>query len=49
MASRETRDRMRELDREIERYRKAAILAVEQLQWSSATSTERSGLSSPSR
>ena len=33
MASRETRDRMRELDREIERYRKAAILAVEQLQW----------------
>ncbi len=33
MASRETRDRMRELDSEVERYRKAAILAVEHLQW----------------
>jgi hypothetical protein len=33
MASRETRDRTRELELEIERYRKAANLAVEQLQW----------------
>jgi hypothetical protein len=33
MASRETRDRTRELDREIRRYRGAAIQAVEQLQW----------------
>jgi len=33
MASRETRDRTRELDLEIGRYREAAIPAVEQLQW----------------
>jgi hypothetical protein len=33
VASRETGDRIRELDREIERYRKAATLTVEQLQW----------------
>jgi hypothetical protein len=33
MASRGTRDRTRELDREIGRYREAAIQAVEQLQW----------------
>lgn len=33
MASRETRDRTRELDLEIGRYREAAIQAVEQLQW----------------
>jgi hypothetical protein len=34
MASRNTRDRIRELDRETERYRTAAMQAVEQLQWS---------------
>ena len=33
MASRETRDRMRELDRETKRYRAAAMQALEQLQW----------------
>jgi hypothetical protein len=33
MASRETRDRTRELESEIGRYREAAIQAVEQLQW----------------
>jgi hypothetical protein len=31
--SRETRDRSQELDREIERYRAAALQTVEQLQW----------------
>ena len=33
MASRATRDRTRELDREIARYREAATMAVELLQW----------------
>jgi hypothetical protein len=33
MASRETRNRTRELDGEIGRYREAAVQAVEQLQW----------------
>jgi hypothetical protein len=33
MGSRETADRTRELDREIERYRKAAFYALEHLQW----------------
>ena len=33
MGSRETQDRTRELDREIERYRKAAFYALEHLQW----------------
>ena len=33
MASRDTRDRIRELDRETERYRAAAMQAVEQLEW----------------
>ena len=33
MASRETRNRSRELELEIGRYREAAIQAVNQLQW----------------
>jgi hypothetical protein len=33
MDSHETRDRARELEHEIRRYREAALLAVEQLQW----------------
>ena len=33
MGSRGTRDRTRELDREIERYRKAASYALEHLEW----------------
>ena len=33
MASHGTRDRTRELEHEIGRYREAAIQAVEQLQW----------------
>jgi hypothetical protein len=33
MASRETRDHTRDLDHEIARYRRAAIEAVDQLQW----------------
>ena len=33
MGSRETPDRTRELDREIERYRKAAFYALEHLEW----------------
>jgi hypothetical protein len=33
MASRQTRGRTRQLDREIERYREAAIHTLEQLQW----------------
>ena len=33
MGSRETSDRTRQLDREIERYRKAAIYALEHLEW----------------
>jgi hypothetical protein len=31
--ARESPDRSQELDREIERYREAAILAVDQLEW----------------
>ena len=34
MASRESDDRQRVLDREIERYRDAATAALEQLEWS---------------
>ena len=33
MGSRETSDRTRQLDREIERYRMAAIYALEHLEW----------------
>ena len=33
MGSRGTQDRTRELDRQIERYRKAAIHALEHLEW----------------
>ena len=49
MASREIRNRTRELDREIERYRKAATLAVEQLQWCVSYLYRLHVLSSPSR
>jgi hypothetical protein len=34
MGSRESDNRQRDLDREIERYRQAAIAALEQLEWS---------------
>jgi hypothetical protein len=47
--ARDTPDRIRELDREIERYREAAILAVDQLQLCSSTSAGRGSLRSPGR